>query len=175
MVRIDAEPNGAADTGPTGAAAVAEGMARQIGRQMRLDADRAHARAAAAMRNAERLVQVEMADIGAVIAGPRQPDLRVHVGAVEIDLSAMAVNDVADLADMLLEHAVRRGIGDHDGGEVVAVLVRLGAEIVDVDVAARVAATTTTSMPTMLAEAGLVPCAEEGIRHTLRCGSPRAA
>ena len=36
-------------------------------------------------------------------------------------------------------------------------------------------ATTTTSMPTIAAEAGLVPCAEEGIRHTLRCGSPRAA
>ena len=29
-----------------------------------------HARAAAAMRDAERLVQIEMADIGAVIAGP---------------------------------------------------------------------------------------------------------
>ena len=36
-------------------------------------------------------------------------------------------------------------------------------------------ATTTTSMPAMLAEAGLVPWAEAGIRHTLRCGSPRAA
>src|SRR2546423_1348212 len=35
-------------------------------------------------------------------------------------------------------------------------------------------ATTTTSIPAMLAEAGLVPWAEEGMRHTLRCGSPRA-
>ena len=102
---------------------------------MRLDADRPHARAAAAMRDAEGLVQVEMADIGAVIAGPRQADLRVQVGAVEIDLSAMAVHDVADLADVLLEHAVRRGIGDHDGGEVLRMLLRLGAEIVDIDVA----------------------------------------
>ena len=106
---------------------------------MRLDADRAHARAAAAMRDAEGLVQIEMADVGAVIAGPRQADLRVHVGAVEIDLSAMAVHDVADIADVLLEHAVRRGIGDHHGGEVFRMLLRLGAEIVDVDVAARVA------------------------------------
>ena len=106
---------------------------------MRLDADRSHAGAAAAMRNAERLVQIEMADVGAVIAGPRQADLRVHVGAVEIDLAAMAVHDVADLADVLLEHAMRRGIGDHDGGEVFGVLLRLGAEIVDVDIAARVA------------------------------------
>ena len=61
-----------------------------------------------------------MADVGAIVAGPRQPDLRVQVGAIEIDLPAMAVNDVADFANMLLEHAVGRGIGDHDGGEVSA-------------------------------------------------------
>src|SRR5258708_34633824 len=98
-------------------------------------ADRAHGRGAAAMRNAEGLVQVEMADIGAVIAGPGQADLRIQVGAVEIDLAAMVMDDVADLADMLLEHAMRRGIGDHDRGEVVRMLLRLGAEIVAVYVA----------------------------------------
>ena len=54
-------------------------------------------------------------------------------------------------------------------------LLGLGAQIVDIDIAAASQATTTTSMPTMLAEAGLVPCAEEGIRQTLRCVSPRAA
>src|SRR6185312_12485278 len=96
-----------------GRRAVGGGMARQEWRQMRLDADRSHARPAAAMRNAERLVQVEMADVGAVVAGPGQADLRVHVGAVEINLAAMVMHDVADLANMLLEHAVRRGIGDH--------------------------------------------------------------
>ena len=37
---------------------------------------------AAAMRNAERLVQIEMADIGAVIAGTRETDLRIEIGAV---------------------------------------------------------------------------------------------
>ena len=63
---MHAEPNGAAETGPT-----ARGAARRSpdGRQerskMRLDADRPHARAAAAMRDAEGLVQIEMADVGA--------------------------------------------------------------------------------------------------------------
>src|SRR5882672_6783374 len=97
--------------------------------QMRPDADRAHARAAAAMRNAEGLVQIEMADIGAVIAGPRQADLRIQIGAVEIDLSAMGVNDLADLADLLLEHAMRRGVGDHDRGEMIRMLLPFGAQI----------------------------------------------
>src|SRR4051795_3388497 len=100
-------------------------MTWQERRQMRLDADRAHARATAAMGNAERLVQVEMADIGAVIAGPRQAHLRIEVGAVEIDLSAMAMHDLADVADVLLEHAMGGGIGDHDGCEMFRVLRRL--------------------------------------------------
>ena len=70
-----------------------DGMAGQEGRQMRLDADRAHAGAAAAMRNAEGLVQVEVADVGAESPGPRKADLRVQVGAVHVDLAAMRVND----------------------------------------------------------------------------------
>src|SRR5438046_1886069 len=36
-------------------------------------------------------------------------------------------------------------------------------------------AVTTTSMPAICALAGLVPCAEEGIRQMLRCASPRLA
>src|SRR6266536_4652372 len=119
--------------------AVGRGMSGQIGRKMRSYADRSHARAAAAVGNAERLVQIEMRDIGAVVAGPRQPDLCIHVGAVEIDLSAIDMDDVADLADVLLEHAVRRGIGDHDSGEDVRMLFCLCPEIVDIDIASDVA------------------------------------
>ena len=33
--------------------------------------------------------------------------------------------------------------------------------------------TATTSMPAMTAEAGFVPCADVGIRHTVRASSPR--
>lgn len=34
--------------------------------------------------------------------------------------------------------------------------------------------TTTTFMPAMTALAAFVPCAEDGIRHTVRCSSPAA-
>ena len=84
-------------------------------------------------------MQIEMADVGAVIAGPRQADLRVQVGPIQINLSAMAVHDLADLADMLLEHPVSGGIGDHDGGEFPGMLRRLGAQIIHIDVAAGIA------------------------------------
>ena len=63
---------------------------------MGFDADRSHAGPAAAMRDAESLVQIEMADVGAVVAGPAEPDLRVQIGAVEINLSAVGVHDLAN-------------------------------------------------------------------------------
>ena len=62
-------------------------------------ADRAHARAAAAVRNAERLVQVEVADVGADVARAAQADLRVHVRAVHVHLPAVLVHDLADVLD----------------------------------------------------------------------------
>ena len=66
---------------------------------MRLDADRAHARAAAAMRDAEGLVQVHVADIGAELGRAHEADQRIEIGAVEIDLAAMGVDDGADVLD----------------------------------------------------------------------------
>jgi hypothetical protein len=66
------------------------------------------------MGQRERLVQIDVADIGAVVAGPRQSDLRVQVRPVKVNLPAMRVNDVADRANPLLEHAVRRRIRDHN-------------------------------------------------------------
>ncbi len=65
------------------------GMSWQEGRKMGCHGDRTHARTAAAMRNRKRLVQVEMADIRADCRRARQPDLRVHVGAVHVHLTAV--------------------------------------------------------------------------------------
>ena len=71
------------------------------------DADGTHPRTAAAVRDAERLVQVQVTDVSADIRRAAQPDLRVHVGAVHVHLAAVLVHDRADLPDRLLEHAVR--------------------------------------------------------------------
>ena len=66
---------------------------------MRLNSDRAHSRTASAMGDAERLVQVQVADVRAVVAWPREPHLRIEIGAVEINLPAAGVHDIADRAD----------------------------------------------------------------------------
>ena len=76
-------------------------------------ADRSHARAAAAVRNAESLVQIQMANIRADVARPAKADLRVHVRAVHVNLAAVRVHDLANLADGRFENAVRGRIGHH--------------------------------------------------------------
>src|SRR5437879_2895481 len=113
-------------------------MCRQVHRQMLSDADWTHAGTAAAVRDAERLMQIEMTDVGADVARPAQADLGVHVGAVHVHLPAVLMNDLADLPDRRLEHAVRRGICHHQRAEGVAMLFGFCFEICDVDGALRV-------------------------------------
>ena len=110
-------------------------MSRQVGRQVRRDADGTHAGSAAPVRNGKRLVQVQMADIRADGGRAREPNLRIHVRAVHVDLPAMFVDAGADGLDLVLEDAVRRWIRDHQRRQPVAVLAGLLAEISDIDIA----------------------------------------
>ena len=87
------------------------------------------------VRDAEGLVQVQMADVRADVAGAGQPHLRVHVRAVHVNLPAMGVDDFTNLLARLLEDAVGGRIGDHQAGEVLFVGFGFGAEIGQVDVA----------------------------------------
>ena len=86
---------------------VDERVARQVRREVGRHPDRAHARSPAAVRDAERLVQVQVTDVGANRGGAREPHLRVHVRAVHVHLAAVPVNNRADILDAVLEHAVR--------------------------------------------------------------------
>ena len=65
--------------------------------------------------------------------------MRVEVGAVHIDLSAVGVDDFADLADRLLEHAMRGGIRNHQGRQIGFVGLGLSAQVGEVNVALVVA------------------------------------
>src|SRR6202030_49676 len=113
-------------------------MAGQERREVRLDADRPHARPAAAVRNAESLVKIHVAHIGADVARTRETYERVEIGAVEIDLAAVRMCDRTNLADGLLENAVRRGIGDHRRSQSRCTRFGLGAEVREVYIAFRV-------------------------------------
>ena len=96
--------------------------------------DRPGARAAAAVRLRERLVQVEVDDVEAHVAGPRAAHHGVEVRAVVVERRADAVDDPGDLLDVPVEHAERVRVGEHQAGDVV---VGLRAQVVDVDAAVR--------------------------------------
>lgn len=51
--------------------------------------------------------------------------LGVHVGAVQIDLAAVRVNQVAHFSDVLLKHAKGGGVGEHHGCQISLVFVHL--------------------------------------------------
>ena len=92
---------------------------------------------AAAMGRGERLVQVEVRDIATEVPRAADADLGVHVGAVDVDLAAVIVNDLTGLAHCFLEHAVGGRVGDHDCRQIGGVLLGLGLEILQINVAVR--------------------------------------
>ncbi|EHK82903.1 putative metal-dependent RNase [Rhodococcus pyridinivorans AK37] len=114
-------------------------MARQVRGQMRTDADRADTRTAATVRDAERLVQVQVAHIAPELARPRQTHESVEVGTVDVHLTAGVVHGTADVGDVVLVHTVRGRIGDHDRGQARTVVGDLGAQVVEIDIPVRAA------------------------------------
>ncbi|ENO93134.1 putative metal-dependent RNase [Thauera sp. 28] len=109
------------------------------GREVCGEADRPHARTAAAVRDAEGLVQVHVRHVGTDRCRGGKADLGVEVGAVHVHLATMGMDDGADLADRFLEHAVRGRVGDHQRCQLGSVLFGLGLEVGDVHVAVVVA------------------------------------
>ena len=95
--------------------------------------DRPDAGPATAVGDAERLVQVEMRDVTAEVAGLRETEQGVEVGAVDVDLAAVLMDQGAHLTDALLVDAVGRGVGDHDRRQPLAVLLALATEVVEID------------------------------------------
>ena len=102
---------------------------RQERLQAFLDSHRARTRASAAVWSRESLVQVEMHDVDAEVAGAHLTDQRVHVGAVHIEKATFCMQDVGNLMDVLLEHAQRVGIREHEGGDIFIHLRRQRGKI----------------------------------------------
>lgn len=63
-----------------------------------------------------------------------EPYLGIHVGSVQIDLSSVFVYLGADILDRGLEDSVSRGIGDHDGCQLLRVLLRFSRQVFVVDI-----------------------------------------
>src|SRR4029077_9435011 len=99
------------------------------------DRDRSGTGASAAVRRGERLMQVEVHHVHSEVSRTNFTHERVHVGAVHVKESALGVEDVGDLVDVLFEYAECVGVGQHQGGDI---FVHLRFQRGDVDHAAGV-------------------------------------
>ena len=101
---------------------------------MRSNPNRPYTRPAAAMRNTKGFMQIEMADVRAKIPRPTESDLRIHVSPIQIDLSTVLVDQLAYLANSLLENPVGTRISHHEGRQIFSMQRGLGPQVGDVDV-----------------------------------------
>ena len=108
--------------------------------QMRGNADWPHTRPATAMRNAEGLVQVQMADISANRTWAGEANLRIHIGAIHINLPALGMHQRADFLDLGFKNAVGAGIGHHQRGKFGAMLIELRLQVINIHITIAVTA-----------------------------------
>ncbi len=76
-----------------------------------------------------------MADIRADVAGTTESHHCVHVCAVHVDLTAVRMHDLADAPHIRFEDAVSRRVCQHQRGQAIAMLGRLGFKVRQIDVA----------------------------------------
>ena len=114
-------------------------VCRQEGHEVGHHRHRPHAGPAAAVRDAEGLVQIQVAHVAAKFARCRHAHQRIHVRAVDINAPAVLVHERAQLLHAHLEHTVGAGVGNHHRRQIRAVFLALGFEVVHVDVAHRIA------------------------------------
>ena len=131
---------GSGRNGAAGAADVGEErVSGKEGDEVLTNADGSHAGSTAAVRDGEGLVKVQMGDVGPVFSRATESNLRVHVGSIEVDLTPGLVDEGADVGDGFLEDSVSGWVSDHDGGQILAVLVDLGLDVLPPHVAVLVA------------------------------------
>ena len=134
-------------------------MPRQVRGEVRLRRDRADTRAAAAVRDAERLVQVQVRDVAAEVAEAGEAEQRVEVRAVDVHLAARVVHGAADLHDSCSYTPCVDGYVIMSAARFSACSAIFARRSSRSTLPGSSHATTTTFMPASTADAAFVPCA----------------
>mmetsp|Transcript_35867 Transcript_35867/g.100904 ORF Transcript_35867/g.100904 Transcript_35867/m.100904 type:complete len:267 (-) Transcript_35867:1366-2166(-) len=110
------------------------GVPRQVWQKLFVHADRAETRAAAAVGNAKRFVEVQVTAVRSNSRGGGQTALSIHVRAIHVDEATMLVHGVANFPDTLLEYAVGGGVRHYQARELRPELLAELTQVVHVDV-----------------------------------------
>ena len=150
-------------------------MVRQERREVRAHADRPDARTAAAVRDAERLVQVDVRHVGAeACPGRATPTSALRFAPSRYTCPPWSCT-TAQMSPMCSSNTpCVDGYVTISAASCSACCAALASRSSRSTLPLSSHATTTTRMPAIAADAALVPCADAGIRHTSRCRPRRA-
>src|SRR5262245_20942882 len=93
-----------------------------------------HTRSAATVRDAKGLVQVHVTHICPHVARATEPNLSIQVRSVHIHLTAVSMDNFANLTDAFFKYTMSGGISNHDRCKSVVLFIRFRAKICQVDV-----------------------------------------
>ena len=74
------------------------------------------------MRNTEGLVQIEVAHVGAELSWLCQPNKRIEVRSINIDLATVLMNESTNIGDGCFKNTVCGWVGNHECCEFCGVL-----------------------------------------------------
>jgi hypothetical protein len=69
--------------------------------------NRTDTRPTTTVRDAEGLVQIQVADISPKRARPAEPNLRIQIGSIEIHLPSVLMHERTDFTNTNLKHSMR--------------------------------------------------------------------
>ena len=101
--------------------------------------DRTNSGSTTTVGDAERLVQVEVTNIGSIGARTTETHLSVEIGAIEVHLPSVGMDQITDPADARFKNSMGGWIGDHECCEPVGMFGNTGSEILLIDVAVGIA------------------------------------
>ena len=78
-------------------------------------------------------MQVQVRYVATKVTRARKPSQRVHVRAIDVDLTAHRMHLLRDGLHRVLIHTVRGRVGDHNRCDVLAVLLKLRIQVSQVD------------------------------------------
>ena len=78
-------------------------------------------------------MQVQVRNVAAELTGLSEAHLSVQVRAIQVHLAASLVNQLANLSNLLLKHTVSGRVGNHDAGNLGAVLLNLCLQVVNIN------------------------------------------
>ena len=109
-------------------------MTRQIRRQLCSTADRANSRTAAAVRHCKGFMEIKVAYIRAYGTWICKTNLGIHICAIHIYLSAVAVDYIHNLPYLNLKDTVCRWIGNHKTSKSLSCSLCLLPQLIHINV-----------------------------------------